>query len=131
MDSVIWLPIFITGLSDVIGSWNTIAISVPQMPRITSGEAPVMSCASYRTVPVTSALLGSSPMIERERTVLPDPDSPTMPSVLPRSIVKVTPSTAPTSPRGVRNCVLRSVTSSSAPVPGSARGDDPTTRATH
>ena len=29
-DSVICLPIFITGLSEVIGSWNTIAISVPQ-----------------------------------------------------------------------------------------------------
>ena len=36
-------PIRITGLSEVIGSWNTIAISVPQMPRISVGLAPVMS----------------------------------------------------------------------------------------
>ena len=36
-DSVIWSPIFMTGFSDVIGSWNTIAISVPQTPRISLG----------------------------------------------------------------------------------------------
>ena len=30
IDSVICLPIFITGLSDVIGSWNTIAMCAPQ-----------------------------------------------------------------------------------------------------
>ena len=29
-DSVICVPIFITGFSDVIGSWKIIAISVPQ-----------------------------------------------------------------------------------------------------
>ena len=33
-DSVIWRPIFITGFSEVIGSWKTIAISVPQSSRI-------------------------------------------------------------------------------------------------
>ena len=36
-------------------------------------------------------------MIERESTVLPEPDSPTMPSVRPRSSVNDTPSTACTS----------------------------------
>ena len=35
--------IFITGLSEVIGSWNTIAISVPQTPRMVTASAPVMS----------------------------------------------------------------------------------------
>ena len=30
IDSVIWLPIFITGFSDVIGSWKTIAMCAPQ-----------------------------------------------------------------------------------------------------
>jgi hypothetical protein len=29
-DSVIWRPMRITGLSEVIGSWNTMAIWVPQ-----------------------------------------------------------------------------------------------------
>ena len=39
-------------------------------------------------------------MIERDSTVLPEPDSPTMPSVRPRSRVNVTPSTARTRPAG-------------------------------
>ena len=38
-------------------------------------------------------------MIDRESTDLPEPDSPTMPSVLPRSSENDTPSTARTSPR--------------------------------
>ena len=37
-DSVIWLPTFMTGLSEVIGSWNTMAISDPQMDRISFWE---------------------------------------------------------------------------------------------
>ena len=37
-------------------------------------------------------------MIESAVTDLPQPDSPTMPSVLPRSTEKLTPSTACTSP---------------------------------
>ena len=54
-------------------------------------------------------------MIERASTVLPEPDSPTMPTVRPRSTVKLTPLTAWTSPRGVVKEVCRSVTSSSGP----------------
>src|SRR3954469_17533356 len=54
-------------------------------------------------------------MIERLSTVLPEPDSPTTPSALPRSSEKVTPSTARTSPRSVRKCVRRSRTSSNTP----------------
>ena len=37
IDSVICLPIFITGLSEVIGSWNTIAMCAPQYLRICFG----------------------------------------------------------------------------------------------
>ncbi len=55
-------------------------------------------------------------MIERDRIVLPEPDSPTMPIVLPRSSVNDTPSTALTKPASVRNAVLRFSTSSSGPV---------------
>ena len=54
-------------------------------------------------------------MIDRLRTDLPEPDSPTMPRVRPRSSVSDTPSTARTSPPDVRNPVRRSVTSSSRP----------------
>ncbi len=40
-------------------------------------------------------------MIERDRMVLPEPDSPTMPSDLPRARENVTPSTAFTMPSAV------------------------------
>ena len=43
---MIWLPIFMTGLSEVIGSWKTIAISEPQMSRIWFWEYPMMSVPS-------------------------------------------------------------------------------------
>ena len=55
-------------------------------------------------------------MIERDSTVLPEPDSPTTPSVLPRSRLNETPSTACTVPRSVSNWVWRSSTSSSGTV---------------
>src|SRR6266536_1323462 len=53
-------------------------------------------------------------MIENAVTDLPHPDSPTIPSVVPRSTLKVTPSTACTSPSRVLKYVRRSLTSSSA-----------------
>jgi peptide/nickel transport system permease protein len=55
-----------------------------------------------------------SPMIDRQVTLFPEPDSPTMPSVLPFSTWNVTPSTAFTMPSSVRKCVRRSLTSRSA-----------------
>ena len=42
------------------------------------------------------------PMIVRQVTLLPQPDSPTMPSVFPFSTEKLTPSTALTTPSSVR-----------------------------
>ena len=47
-------------------------------------------------------------------TDLPQPDSPTMPSVLPRSSVKLTPSTDLTSPSSVGKWTRRSRTSRKA-----------------
>src|ERR1700723_2973632 len=55
---------------------------------------------------------GSSPMIARAVTLLPLPDSPTMPRISPFSRVKETFSMAVTSPLPVRNAVVRSRTSS-------------------
>ena len=57
---------------------------------------------------------GFSPMIVRQVTLLPQPDSPTIPSVLPFSTEKLTPSTARTTPSRVKKWVRRSSTSSSA-----------------
>src|SRR5205085_9978827 len=78
-------------------------------------EALSISSPSYRTEPSISALLRSTrPITVRKVTLLPDPDSPTTPSVLPRSSSKLTPETALTIPSSVRKRVCRSVTSSSA-----------------
>src|SRR5690349_10940402 len=52
-------------------------------------------------------------MIDFAQTLLPEPDSPTMPSVSPRRRSKLTPSTARTGPASVRNQVRRSRTCSS------------------
>src|SRR5215470_4979943 len=46
-------------------------------------------------------------------TLLPEPDSPTMPRVSPSETLKETPSTARTTPSSVRKLTLRSLTSSS------------------
>ena len=45
-DSVICLPMRITGLSDVIGSWNTIDICVPQYDRSAASSRPSMRSPS-------------------------------------------------------------------------------------
>src|SRR2546430_10887061 len=55
---------------------------------------------------------GTSLRIESAVIVLPQPDSPTMPSVSPASMCSETPSTARTTPREVKNCVCRSSTCS-------------------
>ena len=47
-------------------------------------------------------------MIDRDSTDFPEPDSPTMPRVRPRSRVRLTFSTARTGPRDVAKVVLRS-----------------------
>jgi hypothetical protein len=101
--SVICRPIFTTGLSEVIGSWKTMAISLPQISRISLLETFRRSLPWKRIWPAAgiAARFGRRFMTERESTVLPDPDSPTIPIVLPCSRVKETPSTALTMPRGV------------------------------
>ena len=44
-------------------------------------------------------------------TLLPEPDSPTIPSTSPRASSKLTPSTARTIPSSVANWTFRSLTS--------------------
>src|SRR3546814_1963532 len=104
--SLICWAILSTGFSDVIGSWKTIDSSDPHRERRALALAPTSSLPRYRADPATSTLFeGSSPMIVRDSTDLPDPDSPTMPSVRPCCRVNVTPFTAFTRPDGVRNVV--------------------------
>ncbi|PSK59154.1 hypothetical protein B0E53_06921 [Micromonospora sp. MH33] len=50
------------------------------------------------------------PRTASDVTLFPEPDSPTMPSVRPRSTANDTPSTAFTTPSSVSNRTRRSVT---------------------
>ena len=72
-----------TGLSEVIGSWKIIDISLPRSRRRSSAESlstsrPSNSTASASTLP---GGLGTRPMTESDVTLLPQPDSPTRPTV--------------------------------------------------
>ena len=101
--STIWLPIVNTGLSDVIGSWKIIEISLPRSSRRSSSPSSTRSRPPKRIRLPGSILPGGSMsrMIESAVTLFPEPDSPTTPSVRPALTSRSTPSTARTSPERV------------------------------
>ena len=73
-----------TGLSEVIGSWKTMAMRAPHTRPQRSRRGPHHLLALELHRPrLLDAVAGEQPMIDRESTVLPDPDSPTMPRVRP------------------------------------------------
>ena len=88
--SINWVPIVSTGLSEVIGSWNTTASERPRNLRSFSGESCSRSCPSNITRPESFAFFGSNCRIARDSMVLPQPDSPTTPSVWPGATVRST-----------------------------------------
>src|SRR5687768_14125541 len=101
-----------TGFSVIIGSWNTIAMRAPRMRRICSSGSATRSLPSNRIRPPTTRPGGStSPRIENPVTVLPHPDSPTRPRTSPGRTLKLTPSTARTTPARVKKWVRSSWTS--------------------
>src|SRR6266850_4181638 len=109
-------PTLKTGFRDVIGSWKIIAIDSPRIPCISDSLSFVRSLPSYRTRPPTMRPGGGiSRMTLKAVTDFPHPDSPTMPSVSPALSSNETPSTAFTTPSGVKNWVFRSRTSRSGP----------------
>src|SRR3984957_1470891 len=66
---------------------------------------------------------GTSRITDNDSTDLPQPDSPTMPSVRPRPTEMSTPSTAATSPPPVRNTVRREeIASRGKPTPSPLAG---------
>ena len=85
--SAIWSPTVSTGFSDVIGSWKTIAISLPRDPRAapsatsSRGRCPRKIASPRDDRP---GGCGISPSIDSADTLLPEPDSPTTPSDLAR-----------------------------------------------
>ena len=96
------VPIVCTGLRLVIGSWKIIAMSLPRISRSRDGLALSRSSPLKSASPIDVVLrLGLRPMIVRQVTLFPEPDSPTIPSVSPFSIEKLTPSTALTTPSPV------------------------------
>jgi hypothetical protein len=94
----IWRTV-LRGFSEANGSWNTICMSRRSGWR-DFRFAVVMSWPSKRICPA----LGSSSLIRvRASVVLPQPDSPTSPTVSPSCRVKLTSSTALTLATSRRN----------------------------
>ena len=82
--SVTWIPMGTTGFSEDSGSWKIIARSRPRRSRMSSSGSDSRSVPSNFTEPVmVDPRLGSSRMIASEVTDLPQPDSPTSPTVCP------------------------------------------------
>jgi hypothetical protein len=89
-------PIVWTGFSALSGSWNTIPIRPPRIRCSSPSVARTRSVPSKRICRRGSLPCGcgSRRMIEKAVTLLPQPDSPTIPSVRPLRTSKLTPSTA-------------------------------------
>ena len=98
--SAIWLPMVSTGLSEVIGSWKIIAMSLPRTARIASSLSASRSTPASLTVPpaMRPGGSGTSRISDSAVMLLPQPDSPTIASVSCGASVKLTPSTALTTP---------------------------------
>ena len=129
MASRIWLPTVKTGLRLVMGSWKIMAMSFPRISCIRFSGTSSRFWPSKRISPsgYEAGGLGFSCMTESAVTLLPLPDSPTIPNVSPGSREYETPSTALTTPSWVLKCVLRLFTSSiaigSPPHPRHRRSD--------
>jgi hypothetical protein len=83
-----------TGLSAVIGSWKIMPMRLPRISHICASVSAVSSRPSKRMLPMISAFSGKRPISAITVIVFPQPDSPTTPSVSPRSRLKLTSRTA-------------------------------------
>ena len=107
-----------TGFNEDSGSWKIIARSRPRRSRMSSSGSPSRSVPSKSTRPVIVApRLGSSRMMASDVTDLPQPDSPTSPTVCPGATWKLTLSTAVKGATPFRlNCTVRSSTCSNVAI---------------
>jgi len=95
--SATWSPMVNSGLSEAIGSCRIIAIRLPRTRRISASDLVSRSSPSNSSRPlVTRAARGNRRRMVSASVVLPEPDSPTMPSVSPASTRSETSSTART-----------------------------------
>ena len=89
-----WVPIFITGFNEVIGSWKIMDIFLPWIFRLSSRLMPSSSCPFRRMEPSdTWASSLSNPITARDVMDLPEPDSPTIPTISPFPTSRLTWST--------------------------------------
>ena len=103
-------PTGYTGFREVIGSWKIMAIRLPRSFRSAPSPKVRRSVSPKRISPAaTRPAGGTRPSTDRAVTLLPQPDSPTSPTILPRGMARSTPSTAARGPSGVRNSVRRPV----------------------
>src|SRR5690348_14453585 len=102
-----------TGLRLEIGSWKIIDIWPPRILRRSRSSMSARSWPSKRISPSTISAggVGNRRRIESDVTLLPEPLSPTMPTVCPSSRSKLIPLTALTLPSRVRNWVVSPFTS--------------------
>ena len=94
--STIWWPILNTGSKEVIGFWKIMQHSSPRNFSIWDSERLRISTPSKMMEPSTifPVFAGMSRITEALVTLFPEPDSPTIPMVVPSFSVKLTPSTA-------------------------------------
>ena len=111
--SAICRPTRKDGFSDVIGSWNTNAISRPRILRISRDDAFSRSVPLKRAVPSIFALAGKRPRRLIRLTLFPQPDSPTMPSTSRSARSNERLSTACTTPSSVSKRTLSASTAKS------------------
>ena len=111
MASIICSPMRSTGFSVISGSWKIIAMRSPRSWRICSSLYLRRSWPLKRTSPSTTSRGSIRPSSEKPVTDLPEPDSPTRPTISPRRTVRSTPSTAGQAPASVWNAVRRPRTS--------------------
>src|SRR3981081_2851720 len=97
------------GFRDEYGSWKIICMLGRRLLSALPFSLVISTQPEVRSLNQTSPVVGSKARkISRLVVVLPQPDSPTNPSVLPLGMVKLTPSTARTWPttRLKKPCVI-------------------------
>ncbi|PLY57062.1 hypothetical protein HBH1_04692 [Herbaspirillum sp. BH-1] len=101
-------PMRCKGFREVIGSWKIMAISLPRMPRRASSSACSRSRPSKRIAPDRRAWLamGNRRRMDSAVTLLPQPDSPSRPTVSSLPSEKETPSTGATRRPWLRNSIF-------------------------
>ena len=86
-------PMVIRGFREAYGSWKIICIR----RRMRRSGAPNMPTISWPSNWMLPSVTPTSRITARAKVDLPQPDSPTRPTVSPRRTSRVTPSTARTS----------------------------------